>query len=314
MATLLLALPASAAITVPTPAGWNGDIEVGPEARALAEQWAHALSGDIVAVRSTRGEDDHLEVIAAVRQADVVNAKRLRVEDKAVEEVREAVAALFDSSGPVAESELLSIDGVPAVRARWANDGQVWDVVLVPEGTHRVVLIMKARADEMVFYDATFREVVNGLRGAESPVEPLPRNRWRLIGSIVLLVLGLGLFGIMIATGDVAGDYEGAGRRAATAQLVVSALVFAVAFALLTQRADQVVATGASVPMVAGELLAVGLAISGLLLLLGRLLDSGPQRIKSAPDVGTFRQGHPRTHDSVDDAAVPQQVEDLPPK
>ncbi len=314
MATLSVAVPALAAVNVPTPAGWNGDIEVGPEARALAEGWAHDLSGEVIAVRSTRGEDDHLEVIAAVRQADAVDARRLANEDQAVQQVREAVAPLFDSSGPVAESEMLDVDGVVAVRARWANDGQVWDIVLVPEGTHRVIVVMKARADEMVFYDATFREVVRGLGGAEAPVEPLPRNRWRLYGSLLLLVLGGGLLGVAVATADVRGDLESAGRRAALWQVVASVVVFVGAFVLLNQRADQVTATGASVAVVAGELLIVGLAVAGLLLLVSRLLDSGPQRIQSAPDVGTFRQGHAGTHDSVDDAAVPQQVKDLPPQ
>lgn len=315
-ALAFVAEPAHAAVEVPTPDGWDGDVAVGPEARQVADSWVAALEGDLVSVSSTRGEDDHLELIVAIRLARPIPPRVLRDRARVLEELRQTAMPLFDARGEPVETETLVVDGVTGIRARWAVDDLTWDAVMLPESTSRVLVVMRAPSSELVFYDSTFDRTVAELRGAEPPVKPIDRTRWRVVGGIIVVVIGGLLFGVMLGTSDVSGfsGAEAAGRRAAVFQLGVTVVGTLVVFVFLAGKADALAAAGTSAVAVVGELALGGMLVSALLVGLGRLLDSGPVRIKSAPDVGTFRQGHPGLHDSIDEAAVPQQVEDLPPR
>lgn len=313
--TLVLPAAARAAVELPVPDGWADDVSASPTARGIADQWAGAMSGSVGAVRATKDEDDYVEIAVAIDQAMPMPAAALTDEAAALEQLRASVAPIFDATGEPVQRQFVTVDGINVLRARWSLGAETWEALAVPDGAARTVVIMRARTSELVFYDGAFDKIATGLHGATQPIRPLARTTWRGVGGGGLFALAGILFGIMLATGDVARDFEAAGKRGAVAQAVATGIVALLGFVYLSSRADAVAAAGTSPAMVMLELVVVGLLAAGALLIVGRRLDSGQTRIQSAPDLGTFRQQTPRElRESTEQAAVPKPVEDLPPR
>lgn len=281
MALVLLPGPVWAALRVPAPAGWDRGSMVGAETFADAESLAQRSGSVLVDVFAGPGEDGYVENVVVLEGDQPLAPSALRDVEKARATVMEWAQTWVDDPGEV-EVSLVERGESGAIEASFESEGVIWMLLIAPTGPTTGVVVVRGLADEVALYRRTFRDVLDNTDGTMPPVEPIKRERSRLI-AIFGWLLGAGVAGaIGTATAPVGGDLRHASRRAAIVLGIATAVVAAVLIFVFLAKTDAVRAGGASPIGFSLELAGYGLVLAGAALAVS-IFGPEPKRIQSAP-------------------------------
>lgn len=285
-AVVCFALPALAAVTFPTPAGWSRGGSASAQSRA--EGWSEAAGGTVQLVLTH--DDNPDELIAVLDLPGSMPPDALSGTDEA----SQSAALLYDAQAvlgielPPTESGRVEpgLEGTAVLHGRWTVDDEAFYLAVGPTGRNHVAVVMVLEEQTRVLYESVFPSLLPQLRGLAPPLQPFPRGRWNTTAWIVWLLVGVTVIALTARIGDP--TWNVAGTRAAGILAALGLVVGAVVFVSLGDREAELVAAGVSTAWMSLEVVAPAFVLAVAAVIGGRILDSRRGPVSSAPTAGTF--------------------------
>jgi len=279
---------AHAEVRVSPPPGWSADAAAPPGARAEARAWADATGLELTQVVAPDENDDFMENLVVLHDRRPLSPAALEGDEQGLTTVNELAGELFDVAGSPTVNEAVSRGQALIRRARWQQRGVTWDMLLVPSGSEHAVVLLKTRTANHSLHGDLIDDIVAGLSGVASPIVEFPRNTWRWVSWLTWLVVGVLAHVGALRWSDRTDDHATASRRAALTLVVLAAAASWLVYAVLDDRVASLTLARTSPFHVALETLLGGITGAGLLVVVGRVLGTGAERVDSAPRTGTF--------------------------